>query len=85
MKIINCTPHPVVVVGEQGPELLTLGSSARVTPNDELPDLLGGRQGTREEEFMLHATFILEGRTFADFTTRAIRNGQIIVEAKDIR
>ncbi len=71
-----------VVVGERGPELLRLGTSAQVIPNDELT---GGRRATRDEEFTLHATFVLDGRTFADFTTRAIRNGQIVVEAKDIR
>ncbi len=59
-------------------------TTARVTPNDELQDM-GGRRATREEEFILHATFILDGRVFSDFTTKAVRNGQIILEAKDIR
>jgi hypothetical protein len=70
-----------VIVGERGPELLTVGATSVVTPNDELTR---AALQSASDEAMFLLTLQLDGRVIVKRIGRAIKNRELIIEAKDI-
>lgn len=70
-----------VIVGEQGPEMLTIGATSTVTPNDELSKSMAGGVSS---DVPVIITVALDGRVIIKRVERAVRDRELILQAKDI-
>ncbi len=70
-----------VIVGEEGPEMLTVGATSTVTPNDELSRSMAGGVSS---DVPIIVTVSIDGRVIIKRVERAVRNRELILQAKDI-
>jgi len=77
------SPGDRVIVGELGPELLTVGQTSTITPAEDLAAAVG--IGREEKPVHLQVSTYLDGRQLIGTVQAAIRNGRLIIQPKDVR